>query len=95
NTNHKPHTYNLIPLYAELAAECEVCISLAAPACAPIGLGSTGDPSCTVHASLIGMPAISLPVLSDEGLPLGLQITGFTNRDAEAFAVAAAIEALF
>jgi Asp-tRNA(Asn)/Glu-tRNA(Gln) amidotransferase A subunit family amidase len=82
-------------LYAGLAAECDVCIGLSAPAAAPSGLGSTGDPGCTVHASLIGMPAISLPVLQDEGLPLGLQITGFLNRDADAFAAAASIRALF
>jgi Asp-tRNA(Asn)/Glu-tRNA(Gln) amidotransferase A subunit family amidase len=82
-------------LYAELAGECEVCVSLSAPGAAPEGLGSTGDPGCTVHASLIGMPAISLPVLQDEGLPLGLQITGFVNRDADAFAATAAIRALF
>jgi len=82
-------------LYAVLSTECDVCVSLAAPGAAPVGLASTGDPACTVHASLIGMPAISLPVLQDEGLPLGLQITGFLNRDAEAFATAAAIRALF
>ena len=44
---------------------------------------------------LLGIPAISLPVLQDEGLPLGLQVTGFVNRDADAFAAAAAIKALF
>ena len=82
-------------LYAELAAECDACVGLAAPRAAPKGLASTGDPSSTVHASLIGMPAISLPVLQDEGLPLGLQLTGFLNRDAEAFAAAAAVKALF
>jgi len=82
-------------LYAELSNACDVCVSLSAPGAAPVGLGSTGDPACTVHASLIAMPAISLPVLQDEGLPLGLQITGFVNRDAEAFAAAAAIRALF
>ena len=82
-------------LYAELAAECDVCVSLSAPGAAPPGLGSTGDPNCTVHASLLGIPAISLPVLQDEGLPLGLQVTGFVNRDADTFAAAAAIKALF
>jgi Asp-tRNA(Asn)/Glu-tRNA(Gln) amidotransferase A subunit family amidase len=82
-------------LYAELAADCDGCVSLAAPAAAPMGLESTGDPSCTVHASLLGIPAISLPVLADEGLPLGLQVTGFVNGDAEAFAAAASIKALF
>jgi Asp-tRNA(Asn)/Glu-tRNA(Gln) amidotransferase A subunit family amidase len=82
-------------LYAELAADCDACVSLAAPAAAPMGLESTGDPNCTVHASLLGIPAISLPVLADEGLPLGLQVTGFVNDDAEAFAAAASIKALF
>jgi Asp-tRNA(Asn)/Glu-tRNA(Gln) amidotransferase A subunit family amidase len=80
--------------YAGLAAECEVCVSLAAPGAAPVGLQSTGDPSCTVHASLLGIPAISLPVLADGGLPLGLQVTGFADRDADAFAAAAAIQSL-
>jgi Asp-tRNA(Asn)/Glu-tRNA(Gln) amidotransferase A subunit family amidase len=82
-------------LYAELAADCDACVSLAAPAAAPMGLESTGDPNCTVHASLLGIPAVSLPVLADEGLPLGLQVTGFVNGDAEAFAAAASIKALF
>jgi Asp-tRNA(Asn)/Glu-tRNA(Gln) amidotransferase A subunit family amidase len=82
-------------LYATLAAECDACVGLAAPAAAPMGLDWTGDPSCTVHASLIGMPAISLPVLQDEGLPLGLQLTGFLNRDADLFATAAAVRTLF
>jgi Asp-tRNA(Asn)/Glu-tRNA(Gln) amidotransferase A subunit family amidase len=82
-------------LYAELAAECDACVSLSAPAAAPLGLESTGNPNCTVHASLLGIPAISLPVLADEGLPLGLQVTGFVDGDAQVFAAAAAIKALF
>jgi len=82
-------------LYAGLAAECDACVSLSAPAAAPLGLESTGDPNCTSHASLLGIPAISLPVLQDEALPLGLQVTGFVNGDAQAFAVAAAIKPLF
>jgi Asp-tRNA(Asn)/Glu-tRNA(Gln) amidotransferase A subunit family amidase len=81
--------------YAELAPDCDACIGLSAPAAAPSGLGSTGDPNCTVHTSLLGIPAISLPVLQDEGLPLGLQIAGFVNGDAQAFTTAAAIKVLF
>jgi Asp-tRNA(Asn)/Glu-tRNA(Gln) amidotransferase A subunit family amidase len=82
-------------LYAELAAQCEACISLSAPSAAPLGLESTGDPSCTVHASYLGIPAISLPVLQDQGLPLGLQVAGFIHGDAQVFATAAALEALY
>jgi Asp-tRNA(Asn)/Glu-tRNA(Gln) amidotransferase A subunit family amidase len=82
-------------VYAELAAECDACITLSAPAAAPMGLASTGDPSFTVHTSYLGIPAISLPVLEDEGMPLGLQVSGFVNRDADIFAAAASIKALF
>jgi Asp-tRNA(Asn)/Glu-tRNA(Gln) amidotransferase A subunit family amidase len=82
-------------IYASLASECDACVTLSAPAAAPKGLQSTGDPSFTVHVSLLGIPAISLPVLSDEGLPLGLQVTGFVNADAQLFAHAGAIRALF
>ena len=81
-------------LYAELAADCDACVSLSAPAAAPMGLESTGDPNCTVHVSLLGIPALSLPVLADDGLPLGLQVTGFTNGDAETLAAAASIQTL-
>ena len=88
------HREKVRACYAALEADCEACISLSAPAAAPLGLDSTGDPNCTVHASLLGVPAISLPVLQDDGLPLGLQ-TGFVNGDAQAFAVGAAIRPLF
>ena len=82
-------------VYEALKAECDMCVSLPAPSAAPIGLQSTGDPSCTVHVSLLAIPAISLPVLQDEGLPLGLQVTGFLHGDAAVFAASAAIEQLF
>jgi Asp-tRNA(Asn)/Glu-tRNA(Gln) amidotransferase A subunit family amidase len=79
-------------LYAELAADMPVTISLSAPGAAPVGLGWTGEPACTVHTSYLGTPSISLPLLRDEGLPLGLQVAGFEHRDADAFATAAWIE---
>jgi Asp-tRNA(Asn)/Glu-tRNA(Gln) amidotransferase A subunit family amidase len=39
----------------------------------------------------LGVPSLSLPVFEDEGLPLGLQVIGFTNRDADLFSAAGAI----
>ena len=75
-------------LYAKLAAECDACVTLSAPSAAPLGIGSTGDPVFAVPGSLLGVPAVSLPLLADEGLPLGLQVLGFAQRDADAFAVA-------
>jgi Asp-tRNA(Asn)/Glu-tRNA(Gln) amidotransferase A subunit family amidase len=37
------------------------------------------------------VPTVSLPLLEDEGLPLGLQVLGFEQRDADLIAAATAI----
>jgi Asp-tRNA(Asn)/Glu-tRNA(Gln) amidotransferase A subunit family amidase len=79
-------------IYAGLAAICDACITLSAPGPAPTGLASTGDPTFAIPASLLGVPAISLPLFEVEGLPLGLQILGFSECDADLFAVAASLE---
>jgi Asp-tRNA(Asn)/Glu-tRNA(Gln) amidotransferase A subunit family amidase len=76
-------------VYAELASNCDACVTLTAPGAAPLGLESTGNPIFAVPFSLLGVPAISLPLLRDEGLPLGLQVTGFSESDAAAVATAA------
>lgn len=81
--------------YGALSDHVDFCISLAAPGAAPEGLGWTGDPNFVVPASLLGVPALSLPVLTDENLPLGLQLIGFRDKDAELFAGAAGIMPLF
>jgi Asp-tRNA(Asn)/Glu-tRNA(Gln) amidotransferase A subunit family amidase len=81
-------------IHGRLAGCYDAAITLAAPGAAPVGLGSTGNPVFNVPASLLGIPAISLPLLSAEGLPLGLQIMGFASEDARLFALAAAIRDL-
>jgi Asp-tRNA(Asn)/Glu-tRNA(Gln) amidotransferase A subunit family amidase len=78
-------------IYARLASEAEACITLAASGPAPPGLASTGDPTFAVPASLLGVPAVSLPLLRAGGLPLGLQVIGFNGRDADLLAVAAGL----
>ena len=80
--------------YHTLATEFDACITLSAPGAAPVGLGSTGDPTFVVPGSMLGVPALSLPVLNDGGLPLGLQLVGFADRDAPLFATAAAVLAV-
>jgi Asp-tRNA(Asn)/Glu-tRNA(Gln) amidotransferase A subunit family amidase len=42
-----------------------------------------------VPASLLGIPALTLPVFSVGELPLGLQVMGFADRDADLFGIAA------
>jgi Asp-tRNA(Asn)/Glu-tRNA(Gln) amidotransferase A subunit family amidase len=80
--------------YHALATGFDACITLAAPGAAPVGLGWTGDPVFVVPGSMLGVPALSLPVLDDGGLPLGLQLLGFADRDAALFATAAAVMAV-
>jgi Asp-tRNA(Asn)/Glu-tRNA(Gln) amidotransferase A subunit family amidase len=50
---------------------------------APKGLGATGDPVFCSLWTLLGMPAITLPLMQGEnGLPLGVQLVGRKNYDA-------------
>jgi Asp-tRNA(Asn)/Glu-tRNA(Gln) amidotransferase A subunit family amidase len=50
---------------------------------APKGLDSTGDPAFCVLWTLLGMPAITLPLMQGaNGLPLGVQLVGRKGYDA-------------
>jgi Asp-tRNA(Asn)/Glu-tRNA(Gln) amidotransferase A subunit family amidase len=82
-------------IYAALRAACDACMTLSAPGAAPVGLDWTGNPIFTVPTSLLGVPSLSLPVFEDDGLPLGLQLIGFADRDADLFSAAGAIITLF
>jgi Asp-tRNA(Asn)/Glu-tRNA(Gln) amidotransferase A subunit family amidase len=75
-------------VYAALAGECDAAITISATGPAPLGLQSTGDSIFVVAGSVLGVPAISLPLLTVDGLPLGLQLLGFLDRDAEMIATA-------
>ena len=74
-------------VYAELAASCDACLTLAAPGGAPEGLASTGNPEFAVPSSLLGVPSLSLPLFEVDNMPLGLQVMGYFDRDADAFAI--------
>ena len=81
-------------VYQALAEDFDACLTLSAPGAAPVGLNWTGDPAFVIPGSMLGVPAISLPVLEDGGLPLGLQLLGFTNADAALFSTAGGVLAL-
>jgi Asp-tRNA(Asn)/Glu-tRNA(Gln) amidotransferase A subunit family amidase len=50
---------------------------------APKGLESTGDPAFCVLWTLLGMPAVTLPLMQGaNGLPLGVQLVGRRGYDA-------------
>lgn len=75
-------------VHAALAERYDAILSLSAPDCAPMGLASTGDASFAVPASLLGAPALSLPVFKLGHMPLGLQVIGFYGGDASLFGLA-------
>jgi Asp-tRNA(Asn)/Glu-tRNA(Gln) amidotransferase A subunit family amidase len=81
-------------VYQALAEDFEACLTLSAPGAAPVGLNWTGDPAFVIPGSMLGVPAISLPVLEDGGLPLGLQLLGFADADAALFSTAGGVLAL-
>lgn len=57
---------------------------------APEGLGATGNPAFCAIWSLLGVPAITIPVkIGPNGLPLGLQIVGEYLGDQRLLGVAA------
>lgn len=75
--------------FAKLMSKADAVVTLAATGAAPVGLGSTGDPGFNIPASMLGVPGLTLPILADEGLPLGLQLVGRSNEDAGLFGLAA------
>ena len=59
----------------EVLLEYDAIITPPATGEAPEGLGATGNPAFCVIWSLLGVPAITIPVMTGpNGLPLGLQI---------------------
>jgi aspartyl-tRNA(Asn)/glutamyl-tRNA(Gln) amidotransferase subunit A len=90
----------LIKEYKTLFDNYDVLLSPVAPTPA-FKLGeNTSDPIkmyladiMTVPASLAGLPAISVPAgVSDDGLPIGIQLTGWRRGDAQLLALARSLE---
>ncbi len=76
--------------HAALETIAPALMTLAAHDVAPIGM-DTGDPIYAVPSSILGAPALSLPLLADEGMPLGLQLIGYPHGDARLFAIAGGV----
>ena len=61
----------------------DAIITPPAPGTAPKGIKSTGDPSFCSLWTLVGLPAITLPLMQGEnGMPLGVQLVGRRGFDA-------------
>jgi len=69
--------------FAEIFERFDAILTPAAPGTAPKGLGSTGDPAFCTLWTLLGTPALTLPLMQGaNGLPLGVQLVGPRHGDA-------------
>jgi len=69
--------------FAEIFQRFDAILTPAAPGTAPKGLGSTGDPAFCTLWTLLGTPALTLPLMQGaNGLPLGVQLVGPRGGDA-------------
>ncbi len=66
---------------AQLFSRYSAILTPAAPGAAPKGLGSTGAPIFNGLWTYLGMPAISLPLMEGNGLPIGVQLVGARRDD--------------
>jgi len=69
-------------------------VSLTASGPAPVGLAHTGSRSFQIFWTLTAAPCVTLPLLAVDGMPVGVQVMGFRDRDAEMISLAAWIDSL-
>ena len=79
-------------VFADTMADYDVILTPSAPSAAPHGLGSTGNPMFNRLWTLMGTPCVNVPGLSEDGLPLGIQIVGRFGRDRVALEAALFVE---
>jgi Asp-tRNA(Asn)/Glu-tRNA(Gln) amidotransferase A subunit family amidase len=61
---------------------------------APFSLASTGDPRMNAPWTALGTPAVSIPLATGDGLPLGLQLTADRGDDRRLLRVAVHVGAV-
>jgi Asp-tRNA(Asn)/Glu-tRNA(Gln) amidotransferase A subunit family amidase len=73
----------LVEGFTEIFDRCDAILAPSAPGTAPKGLASTGDPAFCTLWTLLGTPALSLPLMrGGNGLPMGVQLVGPRHGDA-------------
>ena len=67
--------------FAGFAGRADGFVTLASSGPAPEGLADTGSRTFLNYWSWLGVPAFSLPLLAVGGLPVGVQLVGYTAAD--------------
>lgn len=73
--------------HAALQGHVDVLLTLSTTNPAPVGHASTGCRRMPATASLLGVPAVSAPWLTVDGMPQGVQLIGFEGHDEHLMAV--------
>ena len=72
----------------EVFGDYDALVTLAAPGEAPLGHSSTGNAIFSAIWTMLGVPAISLPLLAGvNGLPIGVQLIGARDADARLLSI--------
>jgi Asp-tRNA(Asn)/Glu-tRNA(Gln) amidotransferase A subunit family amidase len=71
-----------------IAPLADALISLASPGPAPVSLRSTGDSVFNSPTSILGAPAVTVPLMAIAGMPVGVQIIGQQHADARVVGIA-------
>jgi Asp-tRNA(Asn)/Glu-tRNA(Gln) amidotransferase A subunit family amidase len=77
---------------ADTMSDYDAILTPSAPGAAPHGLGATGNAMFNRLWTLMGPPCVNVPGLSENGLPLGVQIVGRFGRDRAALEAALFLE---
>ena len=89
------HRRSLSTSLVGLFDEVDVLLTPSAPGPAPAGLAITGDPRFSLLWTYTGCPTLTLPAaLSQDGLPLGLQLVGRPMEDGALLAAAQKVESI-
>ena len=78
---------------AMVDAGIDLWVSPASTGPAPEGIDDTGDPVMNLPWTHAGLPAVSLPGATVDGLPVGLQVAGAYDADEDLLAWAAPLVA--
>ncbi|HZM44314.1 MAG TPA: amidase [Burkholderiales bacterium] len=68
--------------------EADAVLTLSASGPAPVGHSHTGSRAYLLFATFLQLPAISLPLLQSDGMPVGVQLIGHAHRDGDLCALA-------
>lgn len=66
---------------SEIFTDYGLILTPAAPGPAPKDLGTTGDPVFCGFWTYLGVPAVTLPLLEADGMPMGVQLIGARRDD--------------